>query len=289
MHGGVCSKANTTLGMNNDDPSSEIAPTGAGAILLMVLAVLTGPSLLMCWLLYYRSGCWALLVPLVIIVVLTLSGRARRLWRRRCIADCLFERGSLLHRLLYSSTWATVLSLAAALVLTAALMMDIPGWNSVVLAVFVLDAVLQAVLYLAIWHLVHRSVRVRPGPRMVLVRSWSVALNVLLMLSVLLAVQLKQPPPAYLETSPQLHEMLQAATAEIGSECQLIDTLVRFGRESEALGWWLTLRATRVTQGTLLAWLAWGLFLLGGSLSLWAYSAFCTELIHKAHLYRGDA
>jgi hypothetical protein len=190
-----------------------------------------------------------------------------------------------LHRLLYSSTWVTLLSLATALVLIAALMMNVPGWDFVVLAVFAFDAVVLAVLYLAIWHLVHRLVRVRTGPRTVLVRSWSTALSVLLMLPVLLAVQLQQSPPAYLDSSPQLYEMLQTATARIGSECQLIDTLVRFGCESEALRWWLTLRATQMTQGTLLAWLAWGLFLLGGSLSLWAYSAFCTELIHKAHRY----
>jgi hypothetical protein len=256
-------------------------------VVVLVAAAVAGPAMLLLWSLVYRAGCWSLLVPAGVVAVLTAAGRDRLLWRRHCLADCLFVEGSALHRLLRSRILVTLIAAAVATGLTAVLMAQIPSWSFEIVALLALDALLLATLYVALYRLAAGGLHVNPGRRGVLAKSGAVALNLLLVVPALLLVQLQQAPPQYLDAALRLGPTLQAASDSVASGCPLVDQLVRLGQEGEAFAWWLTLRATRAIDDAQLRWIAWLLFLASGTLSLWAYGSFCVQLIHYAQRVAG--
>lgn len=253
-----------------------------GQVITLVVATMAGPALMLGWSLVYPLGCWSLVLPAVAVFVLMLAGRARMLWRRRCLADCLFVDGSPLHRLLRSRILISLAALIVAMALTSVLMMTVPRWDFSILAIVALDALLITALYLWLHRASAGLLRVNRACRSLFARVWTVRVNVLLMLPLLVLVQLQQPPPDYLDGALQLRPTLQAASASVASECILVDAVVRLGREGEAFAWWVIMKATQAIEQEVLRWVAWLLFLLSGSLSLWAYSSFCAQLVHHA-------
>ncbi len=253
-----------------------------GQVITLVAATMAGPALALGWSLVYPLGCWSLVLPAVVVFVLTLAGRDRMSWRRRCLADCLFIEGSPLHRLLRSRILISLAALIVAMTLASVLMMTIPRWDFSILAIVALDALAITALYLGLHRMSAGLLRVNRRCRALFARVWTVRLNVLLMLPALVLIQLQQPPPNYLDDALQLRPTLQAASASVASECLPVDALVRLGREGEAFAWWVIMKATQAVEQEVLRWVAWLMFLLSGSLSLWAYSSFCAQLLHHA-------
>jgi hypothetical protein len=260
-----------------------------GPVIPLVAATIAGPTMLLGWSLIYPLGCWSALLPAIVAAVLTLARRDRLAWRRRCLADCLFTSGSPLHRLLRSRALITLGAAAVALLLTGVLVVSIPRWDFTILAVVALDGLLITALFAWLYHVSGGWLGVNPTHRTLFARVWTVRVNVLAMLPLLMLVQLQQPAPDYLDRDGQLRATLQAASASVTSECVAVDTLVRLGREGEAFAWWAILKATQAIEQRLLRWIAWLVFLLSGSLSLWAYGSFCVQLVHYAHPHREAA
>ena len=252
-------------------------------VLLPVLAVATGPLLLLSWSLFYSASCVVLVIPALMVVVLTLAARDQLRQRRRCTADCYFVQGSLLHRLVSSTKLVTLLSLAVSVGLTTVLLVSVPAWGLPVMALLTLDAVLIALLYFGLFRAASGGLRVRGAFRYLFARRWAVMVNLPLVLVALLWLQLQQPPPAWLDGSLDLEATLRAASESVGSRCPLVDTAVRLNSEKDAFAWWLTLKGTAELEDSRLRWAAWLLFLLSGTLALWAYSRLCVYLISSAH------
>lgn len=252
-------------------------------VLLPALAVAAGPLLLLSWSLLYSGPCVVLLIPALMTLLLTLAARDQLRQRRRCSADCFFVEGTLLHRLVSSTKLVTLISLAVSLALTTVLLVSVPAWGLAVMVLLTLDALLIALLYFGLFRAASGGLRVRGAFRYLFARRWAVMVNLPLVLVALLWLQLQQPPPAWLDDSLDLEATLRAASESVGSQCPLVDSAVRLNSEKEAFSWWLTLKGTAALEDTRLRWAAWLLFLLSGSLALWAYSRLCVYLISSAH------
>ena len=254
-----------------------------GIVIALIAATVAGPAMLLLWSLIYPTGCWSLTLPAFVAVVLMLAGREGALRRRRCLADCWFTQGSLLHRLLTSAVLITLTAMVVATLLTAVLMASIPSWGLEILALLALDSLAITTLYFVFHRAAAGGLKVSPGFRTLVARNWTVALNVPVMVAALLYVQLQQAPPDYLDESLRLGPTLEAASGSVSSACPLVDRLSRLGQETAAVSWWLALKATQVIEDRRVRWAAWVLFLLSGTLSLWAYSRFCVQLVYYAH------
>jgi len=264
--------------MNRLFPNSAFAEVS-----VIVAAIAAGPLLLLVWSAFYASSCVVLLIPLLIVMVLTIATREQLRQRRRCVANCYFVSGSLLHRLVSSTKLVTLLSLAVSVGLTTLLLASVPGWGLPVLGLLALDAVLIALLYFGLLRAASSGLRVRGPFRYLFARRWAVMVNLPLVLTALLWLQLQQPPPLWLDGAMNLEETLRAASESVGSQCPLIDKVVRLNMEKDAFSWWLTLKGSGFIDDSRLRWVAWLLFLLSGTLALWAYSRLCVYLISSAH------
>jgi hypothetical protein len=257
-------------------------------VFVLVAATVTGPAILLLWSLIYSTACWSLVLPAVVMIVLMLAIREGALRRRRCLADCWFSKGSLLHRLLSSATLITLIAAAISSAFTVVLMASVPSWDFEVLALLALDSLAITALYFIFHRAATHVLRVNHGFRALFARHLSVTLNVPVMVVALLFIQLQQSPPDYLDKSLQLGPSLEAASVSVSSACPVVDRLARLGQESEAFSWWFTLKVTRAIEDERVRWVAWIAFLVSGTLILWAYSRFCVQLVYYAHRKAGE-
>ena len=251
----------------------------------LIFAIAAGPLLLLIWSLTYSAQCWALGLPLIIILISTLASRDRLRHRRHCLADCYFVRGSLLNRILRSTTLITLTSAAIATLLTVILLSSTPGWSIEILTVLAMDSMLITMLYFGLLYAAQGALKVNQGFRSIFARNWAVAINVPIVVVALLLLQLREPPPAYLDPSLDLAATMQAASFELSSKCQIIDLLIRSQQEAEAFSWWLMIKSSSVIDDSHLRWVVWLFFLLSGALGLLAYSRFCVQLVYYAHSF----
>jgi len=251
----------------------------------LIFAIAAGPLLLLIWSLTYSAQCWVLGLPLIIILISTLASRDRIRHRRQCLADCYFVHGSLLNRLLRSTTIITLTSVVIATLLTIILLSSTPGWSVEILALLAMDSIVITMLYFGLLQAAKGVFKVNPGFQSIFARNWAVAINVLIVVVALLLLQLREPPPAYLDPSLDLATTMQAASSELTSKCQIIDLLIRTQQEAEAFSWWLMIKSSSVIEDSHLRWMVWLFFLLSGALGLLAYSRFCVQLVHYAHSF----
>ena len=256
-------------------------------LLVKVAAIATGPALLLAWSVGYAWSCWVLAIPLAVTLVLAAGLRERSMKRRRCVADCWFIKGTLLHRVLCSPWIVTVMALVVSAGLSAVLMVNIPSLGFSQLTLLAVDAPLVAILYVSFRRAAGGIFGVNATFRGMFARNWTIAVNVVLLLPALVLVQLEQPPPDWIDPAMKLEATLRVASGRVGSECPAIDQVIRLQREAEALSWWLVITGTSAIEDRNLRWVAWLLFLVSGTLSLWAYSGLCVQLAHLAQRPRG--
>lgn len=257
--------------------------------IVLVIAIIAGPVILLAWSMIYPALCWSLVIPVLVAVILTAAARDPLRKRRQCIADCYFVEGSLLHRLLRSTKMITLSSFVVSAVLTTILLVGVPAWGFQILALLVLDSLLITLFYFTLFHAAAGALQVNEAFRYLFAKRWAIAVNVPLVVAALLFIQLQQPPPAYVDGSLNLEATLRAASDSIGSECPVVDQLIRLNREKDGFSWWLMLKGSASIGDSRIRWVAWLMFLLSGTLGLWAYSGLCVQLVYTAHRFKNGS
>jgi hypothetical protein len=256
----------------------RLAPLAASGLGLVILLV---------WREIHPAQCFTLVIPLGVAAVLTAGLREGALRHRECAATCYFEPGSVIARLLRSRTLVTVYSLVLAMVLSTALALSLLSWGPPELALLALDALLIIpVLYLGFLRNPGRWLGLRRETAYVVAKGWTVAINVVGLMTTLAVMQLHSPPPRYLDES-DLGVSMANASRRVESECAVVDTLARLHLEKEAFAWWLMIRASNGIEDRHLRWAAWIVFLVSGSLSVWGFSRFSVQLVDLAHRTAG--
>ena len=255
------------------------APAAAWTLAGLVGGMLLGPLLVLGWALASPAGCASVAIPVLFAIVLSRAVFEQRVARRRCLAGCWFEGGSALYRLLHGRIVAGTVAALAAVVGTAALMAAVALADILAVAALAADGMLVAFLYIVFAYLARTRLHVRPGfARIFAVRATAIV-NTLVMLAVLVTFAVNRPVPAYIDPHLDLAATLDAAVAGTGSACAPLAQVLAAAKEGEAFGWWLMLRANETVDSDPLRWLAWGLFLSGGTLGLWAYGTLCARAV----------
>lgn len=258
--------------------------------LRVIVASVLALGLLAAWRLGYAQSCAALAAPAALAIVLVITLREAAVMRRRCLAACYFNEGTFLRRLFSGVVWPTLTSLGLALVLAIALMLDVATWDETTLIVLAADVVLLIVILRLVEAAARGSASAKARP--VVVKSVSAALNALALLAAIVALRFYSPPPAYAD--PSLFTMMERAAASFQSSCGTIDVAIQLQMSKEALGWWLALTSDGLVAdgggfSAVVRWAMWGLFLVGGAVSAFAYSRYMAEVLHRAgHLEEAD-
>lgn len=238
-------------------------------------------SALFVWRNVYSAPCFlSLPIPLFVIVVVSMGLIEQAVTQRDCFANCYFKRRSIIYQFVRSRTVISTVSFLAAAAAGTALALDLITFTNGPLAFVALDSLF--VCWLFLW-LVRTTVgSVKDEMRYVLTKSWVVSANVPLGVIALAIMQLYSAPPDYLRPD-LLGETVIGASGSVHSECRPIDFLAKLSVESDAIFWWLMINGSRLINNDNLRWVWWTTFLLGGGMSLWAYSRFLVQMVSFVH------
>lgn len=232
--------------------------------------------LLLSWQLTYAYTCFALLLLAACVFIITYSLASYTLQRRRCFANCFFDKRSLVFGLLNAKGIVVVMAFIVSLIVSLFLFSSVVRWGVDMWVIIIGDILLLGLIYKTLSHTLSSSLKAGMGKH--LLKSWSVQINtVALTLFMLLYSYETLKAPDYI--SPSLSETLQASSQHYRSECELIDSVVQISTLKEASIWYVTLYVNAKLQNQEGRWLLWILFLIHGSIVYYGLSRFFIELI----------
>jgi hypothetical protein len=250
-------------------------------------ALLLSLALLWVWRRTAVLSCASLLVASIVVLAIAAGLREQAVRRRRCSARCWFRPGSIPYRWLHGQVLVTLRSLAVGLFAASVLLLGLLAWEPEMLALLALDALLMLGLFALFRALAGRMFHPEAGA--VLVKTWTVAINTWTMAAAFMVLQLYSPVPEYIE--PSVSATIESASRQIASQCPVVDLLAEAYVEKEAFAWWLMVQGGERFEAPGLRWAAWTIFLLSGTIGLWAYSRFLAQLLGFASVleYREEA
>jgi hypothetical protein len=247
--------------------------------------LLLGFTLLLIWKLVYHIGCYTMVLPIVIGIIIMLSVRESFIKSKACVADCYFKDKSFFDTLMRGRIFVNILSLIVSLVLSLTLMLylTISSLNELVFLFF--DIFIIYILY--IWLINSTKNSLNDKIRYSIIKDWVVSINSFLFLLVLIYIKLNSYVPSYIENS--LTQSIENASILMHSSCNVVDYLVKVNIEKEAMSWWLMLNINHNIDNENYRLISWIIFLLNGGLSMFAYSRFMIQLLDFSYrMKKGD-
>ena len=240
----------------------------------ILAAVLVVFAALAVWRLTYDSQCASAAIPLLAIALIGFQTAEYAVFRRRCFSDCAFEEGSFLHRFYSRTTLSIVVAIFVSAVAGLSLFLNLLTWTDPVLALLAADGLLLA--FIAPPLIRTGSRHLRPGIARIASKNIIAALNAVLLLVPLLAIQYYSPFPAFVDPA-SLTTTVSQALQSFNSQCLATDFLAKLQAVKEGFSWWLMLKANVQLPDPTFRVAAWIIFLVSGSLSVWAYSKLIVQ------------
>lgn len=234
------------------------------------------------WRTYYAAGCAPLAIPSVATIFLLLSLREWSIWRRQCFAGCHFREGTSLRRLFSSPVSPTIFSTGIAVVLGIVVAVEIIVRPLFFLALLAADFALAALLLVGVAEALRSSVSVRAAH--VIVKSWAVFVNALILLTALVAwTAYFESPPSW--ANADFSEMAAGALGTVSSSCPYTHVVLKTAMMKDAAAWWAILSSEARfgnSFGVHLRVIAWTAFLMTGAISAFAISRLIVEIVYRS-------
>lgn len=245
-------------------------------ILAAVIVTLAG---LLIWRITYGSQCVSTAIPLLVIILIGYQTAEYAVFRRRCFADCFFNDGTVLHRMFYRPYFSIGIAMFVSIVAGLSLLLNLLTWTPPVLALLAVDGFFLA--FLTPGSAVLSEGHLRPSIARLATKNVIATLNAGVLLAALLAIQFYSPFPEFVDPA-SLSNTIAQAFRTVGSQCVATDFLAKLQVAKEGFSWWLMLRANVELADPTFRAAAWILFLLSGSLSVWAYSKLIVQVADLA-------
>lgn len=245
-------------------------------ILAAVLAVFAALGV---WRATWESQCLSTAIPALLILVIALQTAEYSIVRRRCFADCMFNDGTFFHRMFYRRYFAIGIAFFVSIVAGLSLLLNLITWQEPILALLIVDGVLLALLTPAVTALGRHHLN--PGVARIATKNLLIVINAGLLLAALLAIQFYSPFPAFVDPASLTNTITQAFQA-YGSQCLATDFMAKLQVAKEGFSWWLMLKANVQLADPTFRAAAWIIFLVSGSLSVWAYSKLIVQAADMA-------
>lgn len=243
-----------------------------------VASLILAFTALLVWKETYQYHCISLVIPAFVILIISLNARRWAIQRRSCFAKCYFCKSSIITRIYHGKVVVTILAFLASIISGAVLMLNIITWNLSAIVLLAADLVILLLLYWAIQKLLNKSLNKLSAP--IFIKNVTSALNTVILLVSLTVIQFYSKMPNYLASGWK--ETITRASNQTNSYCPITNNLVKAQSVKEATGWWLILSTTAQSSNVSIKYIGWLIFLLSGSISLWAYSRYMTEVIYMS-------
>ena len=233
--------------------------------------------ILFSWINGYQMGCYILLFPLLMLLIITHSFVELKMQKRLCLKSCFFQEGSLLAKIVSSKVLVTLFSLFVSMVMTlSTLIVAIDFEKELWIYILTLNMIVMLLLYRWFQYMLRNSIT--QEYRRLLAREWSLSVATLLLLCFTIYIYYNGYEPLYLDSRLEV-SMINASNMMV-SECSFLEMLLKLHKESDALFWWVVVNGSEYIEYKLLKIGIWILFLVINSLAILGINRFIMQVIY---------
>ena len=192
--------------------------------------------ILFSWNNFYKIGCFSLLFPLLVLIVISFSYIDKKMNERICFKNCYFKENSKFSKILSSRSFVSFVYFILSIVLTLSIMYGAIGFVTLLWWYLVIHIILVIFIYRNVIKLLQNTIQASYLD--IFAREWTITLSSILLFLVYIYVFTSGYEPEYLGET--LSITMQNASNSVSSECFYIDYILRIKMEIDSTFWWIT-------------------------------------------------
>ncbi|MDT8338340.1 MAG: hypothetical protein RQ763_03980 [Sulfurimonas sp.] len=240
---------------------------GAIAVIFLVLIL---------WVYTYKLGCFSLLMPIIVTVVIASGYIEIRMKQKECFRDCYFKKNTLISKILTSPVLPSIFFILLSISYSLSLMYLSINFDSVFY--LLLTLFIAAVFGIYRFFLNFFANIVNDKHLEIFARETTVKISALILFCGYAYLFLNSSEPEYLRET--LKETLTAATNSISSNCSFVDVVLRTQTEVDSRIWFLMKESNSAIEEQSSKNILWISFMILNSLAILGLNRFIVQVIY---------
>jgi hypothetical protein len=214
------------------------------------------------WLMSYPLHCLSFVAPLIALVFISFSFIEIKIVNKNCFNRCYLKEGTLLFRLFASKILLMLFYTLLALIFTLSLFIEMIFYSTALKLYLIFHILLMLMIYLLIKRRITKLVNI-PS---ILAREWSIMLGLVIVMGAFIYITLHSYTPVFVQDS--LEATIIHASNMVGSECRIVDDVIRLKAEFNGAFWWVIENTADRIEHKMTRWGIWLGFILMNALAL---------------------
>lgn len=228
------------------------------------------------WGTIYKNGCFIIIYPLIVLLVISSSFISIKMQERICYKNCYFKETSFFSKVLASKIMVTVFYLITSVFLTISVMYSAIDY-SIELWLYI---VLHIILIIYIFKLINKLLADTIHDKLLYIfsRELTIKISATLLAIVYIYILLNSYEPSYVKDT--IEGTIKAASKSIYSNCEYIDYILRLKIELDSSFWWFTSESAKNAENQDSKAAIWFAFIFINTLSVIGINRFIVQIVY---------
>lgn len=245
-------------------------------IKLFIATIVTISMILLSWNFLYNLGCFALLFPLIVLIVVSSSFIDVKMNERICFKNCYFQEKSIFSKILASSFGVVIFYFILSIVFTFSIMYGIISFPYQIWLYLVVHIILVILIYKQVIKLLKNTIQDKYLD--IFSREWTINISSILLFIAYGYVFYNGYEPDYLAND--LMQTIKNASNSISSNCLLIDYFLRLNTELDGTFWWIVTSSSETFDNKTVKSVIWISFILINSIAVLGINRFIVQVVY---------
>lgn len=256
----------------------KIIPYHFTAVLLSILGLYT------LWISLYSVACIALIVPLFTLLILSYSYIEYYIKKRDCLRKCFINEKTSLYRIISSSVLIILVFIIISIAMVFSIFTETIFFNVIVWSYLLIHTIILFVLYHYLNYKFNKVLNIKF--RDLIVREWVNNIGATLLVPIFIYLFYNSITPSYIAET--LIESISNATNSVGSDCFIIDFIIRLKAEFNASLFWLMASTTQAVDDQMKKIVFWIIYILLNGFAALGFNRLLVQIIYLTYQFTKD-
>lgn len=233
-------------------------------------------SIILVWMISYQLYCFALIIPILSILIISYGFIELKIFIRDCIKNCYIKDKTIVYNILSSKIFISIISLIFSTVFTLSIFIQLIFYEYTIWLYLIFHLFIMIIIYLFLKRYI--KVFITKKAINLIAMKWSINIGMVLIIISFFYITLNGYTPLYLDES--LNITILNASNSVASNCPLINKIIKFKAELESIFWWITDQTTGQIDIVAIKFTLWSLFIFINSLALIGINRFIVTIIY---------
>jgi len=228
------------------------------------------------WKSSYIYGCYILILPIIVLLVISHSFVELKMQERFCFRDCYFSEKSVFASLLSSRLFVMIFYIMLSILMTISIMYAVIDFTTLFWLYLVFHVFFAVFLFK--WLNKILSSTVKDNYLGLFSREWAINISSLLLFVIYIYISLQGYAPEYLRQTQSETQLVASNT--IFSRCDIVNYILKVKVEIDSIVWWSFSSYAEHIDNTSFKSIAWLSFIFMNSLAILGINRFMLQVVY---------